>query len=202
MQESTNQDVDVEIPEEDALPVVDELTVLKARADQLGIQYHPSIGLDKLKAKIQETLSDDAEKKEAKAEKPVPKSTEKETEVQLRARKRKEANALIRIRVSCMNPQKKEWDGEIITTGNGAVGTIKKYVPFNAEDGYHVPHMIYEQLLQRQCQVFTTVRDKRGNTSRKGKLIKEFAVEVMPPLTEKELKELAQRQAMAKGSDE
>ena len=34
----------------DDLPVPDELTSLKQRADMLGITYHPSIGLDKLRA--------------------------------------------------------------------------------------------------------------------------------------------------------
>lgn len=182
-----------ELPNEDEL-VVDELEVLKARADKLGIKYHPSISLAKLKEKVSEEL------KEESPEEVVTVKPGKETEVQLKARKRREANALIRIRVSCMNPNKKEWDGEIITTGNTNTGTIKKFVPFNSDEGYHVPHMIYEQLLQRQCQVFVTVKDNRGNKVRKGKLIKEFAVEVLPPLTEKELKELAQRQAMASGS--
>lgn len=196
MQESLNPVVDAEV--EDDLPVVDELTTLKARADLLGISYHPSIGLDKLKTKIQDAMSGEA---------PVPEPTkvvkeEKETEGQLKARKRKEANALIRIRVSCMNPVKKEWEGEIITTGNGAVGTIRKYVPFNADEGYHVPHMIYQQLLQRQCQVFYTKKDSKGNKSRVGKLIKEFSIEVLPPLTERELKDLAQRQAMANGTSD
>ena len=78
------------------------------------------------------------------------------------------------------------------------VGTFKKYVPFNADEGWHVPRIIYEQLKDRECQVFTTVRDSRGNSTRKGKLIKEFAIEVLPNLTEEEIKELAQRQAMAK----
>ena len=182
-----------ELPNEDEL-VVDELEVLKARADKLGIKYHPSISLAKLKEKVSEGLKEDSPE-EVETVKPG-----KETDVQLKARKRREANALIRIRVSCMNPNKKEWDGEIITTGNTNTGTIKKFVPFNSDEGYHVPHMIYEQLLQRQCQVFVTVKDNRGNKVRKGKLIKEFAIEVLPPLTEKELKELAQRQAMASGS--
>ena len=182
-----------ELPNEDEL-VVDELEVLKARADKLGIKYHPSISLAKLKEKVSEGLADDI------PEEVVTVKPGKETDVQLKARKRREANALIRIRVSCMNPNKKEWDGEIITTGNTNTGTIKKFVPFNSDEGYHVPHMIYEQLLQRQCQVFVTVKDNRGNKVRKGKLIKEFAIEVLPPLTEKELKELAQRQAMASGS--
>ena len=174
------------------LPNEDELVVLKARADKLGIKYHPSISLAKLKEKVSESLSDEVVEPKAQSV--------KETDVQLKARKRREANALIRVRVSCMNPNKKEWDGEIITTGNSNTGTIKKFVPFNSDEGYHVPHMIYEQLLQRQCQVFVTVKDNRGNKIRKGKLIKEFAIEVLPPLTEKELKELAQRQAMATGS--
>lgn len=182
-----------ELPNEDEL-VVDELEVLKARADKLGIKFHPSISLAKLKEKVAEGLADET------PEEVVTVKPGKETDVQLKARKRREANALIRIRVSCMNPNKKEWDGEIITTGNTNTGTIKKFVPFNSDEGYHVPHMIYEQLLQRQCQVFVTVKDNRGNKVRKGKLIKEFAVEVLPPLTEKELKELAQRQAMATGS--
>lgn len=182
-----------ELPNEEEL-VVDELEVLKARADKLGIKYHPSISLAKLKEKVSEGLKDET------PEEVVTVKPGKETDVQLKARKRREANALIRIRVSCMNPNKKEWDGEIITTGNTNTGTIKKFVPFNSDEGYHVPHMIYEQLLQRQCQVFVTVKDNRGNKVRKGKLIKEFAIEVLPPLTEKELKELAQRQAMAAGS--
>lgn len=192
MQESPILEVDAE-PEE---VVVDELASLKARADKLGLKYHPSISVAKLREKVQEALADDSEP--AKEASPV--ASGKETDGQVRARKRREANALIRIRVSCMNPQKKEWDGEIFTTGNSTVGTIKKYVPFNTEEGYHVPHMIYEQLVQRQCQVFHTVRDSRGNKSRKGKLIKEFAIEVLAPLTVKELQELAQRQAMASGS--
>ena len=115
-----------------------------------------------------------------------------------RAALQKSASELMRIRVTCMNPAKKEWEGEIFTVGNAVVGTFKKYVPFNADEGWHVPRIIYEQLKDRECQVFTTVRDSRGNSTRKGKLIKEFAIEVLPNLTEEEIKELAQRQAMAK----
>ena len=74
-------------------------------------------------------------------------------------------------------------------------------MPFNADAGWHVPRIIYQQLAERQCQIFTTVTDSRGNKSRKGKLIREFAIEMMPNLTPAELHELAQRQAMAKAID-
>lgn len=176
------------------LPMVDELTTLKARADLLGISYHPSIGVEKLREKINAAV-------EPKADEVPVASAESETPGQKRARLQREAAELVRVRVSCMNPFKKEWEGEIITTGNTAVGTYKKYVPFNTEDGWHIPRIIYNQLVQRECQIFVTVRDSRGNTSRKGKMIKEFAIEVLPPLTTEELAELARRQAMAKSID-
>jgi hypothetical protein len=173
----------------------DELSTLKARADLLGISYHPSIGVEKLREKLAAALEGGAE--ETKNEgtgigAPV------ESEAQKRLRLMQEATKLVRIRVTCMNPAKKEWEGEIITVGNAGVGTYKKYIPFNADEGWHVPNIIYQALQERQCQVFVSTKTKNGVTIRQGKLIKEFAIEVLPPLTEEELKDLAQRQAMSK----
>ena len=190
MQESFNPDVN------DEVLVQDELEVLKARADRLGISYHPSIKVEKLREKLEKEMSGEIPEKAT----PTKVVKEEETEAQLNNRKRLEATELIRIRVTCMNPQKKDWDGEIFTTGNAIVGTIKKYVPFNADEGWHVPRMIYQQMLERQCQIFYTVTNRNGVKTRAGKLIREFNIEVLPPLTVEELKEIAQRQAMAAGS--
>ena len=180
----------------------DEMASLKARADQLGLAYHPSIGLDKLREKVKEALSDEPVSKveKVKAEVVVAEPAE-ETQNQRISRLRKEANALIRIRVSCMNPAKKEWDGEIFTVGNSAIGTIKKFVPFNSEDGWHVPNVIYQMMRDRQCQIFVNSKTSQGVTTRQGKLIKEFAIEILDPLTKEELADLAQRQAIAKTVD-
>lgn len=180
----------------DEILTQDELTVLKSRADLLGISYHPSIGLEKLREKINAATSDEVPQTNA-----VQASPQEENVNQKRARLKREALELVRIRVTCMNPAKAEWEGELFTVGNSAVGSITKYVPFNADAGWHVPRIIYQQLVERQCQIFTTVTDSRGNKSRKGKLIREFAIEVMPNLTPAELQELAQRQAMAKAID-
>lgn len=169
------------------LPVVDELTALKERAELMGVKFHPSISLEKLREKVNAALnSSDAPTEEEK-----PKNNS-------RLEAQRKASELVRIRVTCMNPAKKEWEGEIFTVGNSTVGTFKKYIPFNADEGWHVPRIIYEQLKERECQIFVTKRDERGNTTRSGKLIKEFAIEVLPQLTAEELKDLAQRQAMAK----
>lgn len=187
-----------EIDNED-LPAQDELTALKARADLLGLSYHPSIGVEKLRTKINDALADEPAEEEPKQPQVVQKK--KESLSDQRMSKRREAGQLIRIRVSCMNPAKNEWEGELFTCGNAVVGTYTRYVPFNAEDGWHVPRIIYNMMIERQCQIFTSIRDARGNTTRKGKLIKEFAIEVLPPLTPEELAELARRQAASHAID-
>lgn len=179
----------------DNLPIPDELTALKTRADLLGIKYHPSIGLETLREKVNGAVSAATKEPETK---PTESATAVETEGQIRNRKRREAAELVRIRVVCMNPAKKEWEGEIFTCGNALVGTHKKYVPFGVDAGWHVPRIIYNQIVERQCQIFTSTRDSRGNQIRQGKMIREFAVEVLPNLTPEELKDLAQQQAMAK----
>lgn len=178
----------------------DEMTALKARADMLGLQYHPSIGLEKLREKVNGAIADTPEVVPEKL-KALVKEPEVETANQRRSRLKAEATRLIRIRVTCMNPAKKEWEGEIFTAGNAAVGSIKKYVPFNADDGWHVPHIIYQVMQDRMCQLFTTITDSRGNKIRRGKQIREFALEFMPALTKEELAELALRQAAAKSID-
>lgn len=184
---------------EAALLAATELENLKSRAEKLGVKFHPSISAEKLREKIKAAQS---EGEGSVGEQPEVKSatgTNEESPAAKKLRMKREALKLVRVRITCMNPAKKEWEGEIITVANNAVGTVKRYVPFNTEDGWHAEHILLEQLRERQCQIFVTEKDSRGNKVRKGKLIREFAIEVLDPLTEEELRELAQRQAMAKG---
>lgn len=192
------------------LIVPDELTSLKARADLLGIQYHPSIGLEKLREKVNAAVTSDGPVDTTDTETaPVAVAVATkgstavvaETDGQFRARKKREASELIRIRITCMNPNKAEWEGEIMTASNSVAGSFKKYIPFNADEGWHVPRIIYNQLKERECQIFVSSQDSRGNTVRKGKMIKEFAIEIMDALTHEELTDLAQRQAATKAID-
>lgn len=179
-----------------------ELDALKARADILGIKYHPAIGLDKLSAKVTAAL----EAKESEVEentvaaKPKVVANKDLTESQKRKKIREEATKLQRVRIACMNPNKREWQGETFSVGNSLLGQIKKYVPYDTE--WHVPQIILNAIKERTCQVFTTTTGPRGQKTRTGKLTTEFAIEHLPPLTGKELHDLAQRQAMANGSTE
>lgn len=193
------QDANEEVAVVDAA-APDELSSLKARADLMGIAYHPSVGLATLRKKINGAIENTGPIEDDEPEEtPVAPVQVAETLAEQRIRKRNDAIRLIRIRVSCMNPAKKEHDGEMITVGNSSVGTITKYVPFNNEEGWHVPSIILDQLKDRMCQIFVTTKDSRGNSVRTGKLIKEFNIEIMPDLTPDELQALAQRQAMANG---
>ena len=119
----------------------------------------------------------------------------------LRAAKKKEARKLLRLRVICMNPAKKEWEGDTFTVGNTLIGTVNRYVPFGNDNGWHVENIIYKMMKRRECQIYVTGKDGKGNSVRKAKLIKEFAIEILPDLTPEEIRALAQRQAMQAGEN-
>lgn len=170
------------------------IDTLKARADLMGVTYHPKISAEKLQEKIATHLAGDA--KPVKEEEIV-----EESVAEKRVRMKQDALKLIRIRLTCMNQAKKNWKGEVITAANSLV-KASRYVPFNAQDdGWHVEQIILNVLRERKYQVFQDEPNGKGGTVRKGRLIPEFAIEVLPPLTEADIKELARMQAMRDGSD-
>lgn len=167
---------------------VDELDLLKQRATKMGISFHPSIGIVKLKQKIDAKLKS----QENPQQDPAVLSAHK-----LKMLKRKEASRLVRINATCMNPAKKEWTGEIFTVSNSLVGTFKKFVQFNTPDGWHVPQIVLNAMQEREFQHFVKSRGLRGNETKTPKMSKEFAIEILPPLTSIEIDELARQQAMS-----
>ena len=186
---------------------ISEKEILKNRATTLGIKFHPNIGVDKLREKVNAAMNDEvvveeeaevvvvSTAKQATVENPgeVP----VETKAQMHNRLRKQASKLVRIRISCMNPNKKDWEGEVFTVSNSVIGTFKKYVPFDNDEGWHVPQVILNMIKERECQIFQTKKNERGVKMRVSKIIREFAVEILDPLTSDDLKDLATKQAMA-----
>ena len=169
-----------------------QLDALKAVADNLGIAYHPSIGIAKLEGKISQIQSLNENAKEPEKE-----LTAAEQKSRQHTKLRNKCRKLVRIRLNCMNPNKQAWPGEIFTIGNKVIGTFKKFVPYNAEAGYHVPNIIYEHLKERQCQIFRRFKLPNGQEKVESKMIKEFNIEVLPALTQKELDKLATEQAIS-----
>lgn len=172
---------------------MEELDLLKQRADVMGIKYSPNIGVDALKAKIAEAANSTVA-----GEEPVS-TTESITEI--RQRMLKEELKLVRIRVANLNPDKKDLQGEIFTVGNRLLGMHRKFVPYGeaTDEGYHVPYIIYKQLKARKFLQKRTFMDKQTQQIRvETKWVAEFALEVLPQLTQEELNTLATNQA-AKG---
>ena len=192
---------DLDVTNEENGSNEDELTTLKQRADQMGITYHPAIGVAKLREKVSNVLNDvkpaegsDESEDAPKSKQPVVSEADKQR--MYHTRLRNEANKLVRVRVTCMNPNKKNWPGEIFSVSNDVIGTIKKFIPFNSEEGYHVPSVLLSLLKERQYQHFAQIKKSNGQKIAVSKLLPEFAIEVMTPLTSVELNDLKQRQAL------
>lgn len=166
------------------------LNQLKKQADTLGIQYHPNIGIDVLKERVVAKMAED------KVASDIPTLTNEQinqlSEEQRIKYIRNQASKLVRVRIACMNPNKKEWEGEIFTVQNDFF-TFKKYVPFNVD--WHIPQMMLNMIKERKHQIFRDRKDQFGRIITTGHLVPEFTIEELPPLTQEELKDLALMQA-------
>ncbi|MNL40296.1 hypothetical protein D3C87_1626380 [compost metagenome] len=81
---------------------------------------------------------------------------------------------------------------------NEFIGTVRKYVPFGeaTDGGYHVPACILEMLKTREfLHIRTVTHPVTKEISTKTRYVKEFAIEILPPLTAAELKALAADQS-------
>lgn len=184
----------------------DELAMLKQRARLMNISFSNNIGLEALKLKVDNKLNGIAEEPE-----PLPSDEEvleqaaqydqaPSKKLTLRERLLKENMRLIRLRITNLDPKKKDLPGEIVTVANKYIGTVRKYVPFGevTDNGYHVPFVIYKFLRKRE---FLNIRvTKRGGKEHvETNMAREFALEVLPPLTPAELAQLATTQQAQQG---
>ena len=174
-----------------------DLVTLKNTADGLGITYSPNIKAKSLadKIKIHHEQCVVSNVPVVVRIKPVP-MTDQENRMQII----KEATKLVKVVITCMNPLKKAHTGEVFCASNKVVPPIKKYVPYNNEEGWLVPKIILNMIEERTCQLFKTV--KRGDKEiRVGYNIPEFSIKYLPNLTEEGLSELKEQQAMANNLD-
>lgn len=202
-----------------ALSREQELTALKRRADILGVPYSPNIGLDTLRDRINIKLTEEQVDQEENPEAELEEATEQSpemidldvtapkrplTKMEERQIAKNEQLKLVRIRISNMNPAKKDLPGEIITVGNELVGTIRKYVPYGegSEGGWHVPYIIYKQLKSKRFLNIRVRKDPRTGRDRiEQGMVLENAIEILTPLTQKELDNLAKAQLAAGSVD-
>ena len=169
-------------------------------ADSMAIKYHHNANDATIQKQIDSHLENNPVSTALPESDYVPLT---EAEFQAKYRKvgdrRKKCGQLIRCRIQNMHPEKKDWPGEIISVGSAKLGTWKKFVPFDAPDAYHLPQIIFDALKEKKCTIFTSKKDSRGNDIRKGRLVNEYALEVLPRLSPDELSDLAKQQALQAG---
>lgn len=178
---------------------VDELAVLKQRATLMGVKFSNNISVEKLREKIEAKLSDEEIETVADEADDKPKSM-----ADIRAELLASQMRLVRLRITNLDPKKKDLPGEIFTVANEYIGTVRKFVPYGevTDDGYHVPYCIYTMLEEKRFLNIRTIKDRRTGTNRiEQKWAKEFALEVLPALTPAELERLAQAQIAAGSVD-
>lgn len=187
-----------------------ELDMLKSRAKLMGITFSNNIGLDALKTKIEEHKQASeaktqtqvtAQTNEQQPESQTENQKKKAKTVSLRAHLQKEKMKLVRLRITNLDPKKKDLPGEILTTGNEYLGTVRKFVPFGeaTDNGYHVPYCLYEMMRDRKFLSIKTRKGPKGQTIVEQQMVREFALEILPPLTEAELARLSAAQLSAGG---
>lgn len=117
---------------------------------------------------------------------------------------RADALKLVRVRITNLNPTKKDLPGEIISVSNRYIGTVRKYIPFGelTDDGYHVPQVLLDELVERKFNQIRRIKDKRtGQETTHMRQVREFAIEILDPLTSEELEKLAAAQKAAGSID-
>ncbi|AWN06205.1 hypothetical protein [Erwinia phage phiEaP8] len=179
----------------------DERQALMARARMMGIEFSNNIGTDTLRQRINDKMEGKPEVAPEAAQTVNPLADPAPQKVRtLRQMQHDEQMKLVRIRIQCLDPKKKDLPGEILTVANEFLGTVKKYVPYgeHTEDGYHVPYCIYRLLDSRKFLNIRTVKDRRTGIERvESTWAKEFAIEVLPQLTAQQIKDLATAQTAA-----
>lgn len=203
-----NQDDQALNPSADA-QAVDELTLLKERAKVMGIPFSNNISLETLRKRVADkmegkdeapevnALTGDPEIAQAMAVKPL---NQKDNAVALRKLMYAKQMRQVRVRITNMDPKKKDLPGEIWTVANEYLGTVRKFVPYGeqTDDGFHIPYCLYRLLDSKRFLHIRDVKDRTTGIVRQDKVwAKEFSLDVLPTLTQAELDRLAAAQAAA-----
>lgn len=196
MSENTQNPIDDEAPVQ-----MSELDLLKQQARMMGIEFSNNIGVETLRKKIEERTAEDAASssvKEPEPETPAAPVVKKSLRDEIYEREMK----LVRVRITNMDPMKAKRPGDYFTIANKYLGTVRKFIPYGeqTDNGFHIPHCLYQMLKDRKfAQVQIRKNPDTGHESVVTRMVREFAIEVLYPLTPEEIKRLAQAQ-LASGS--
>ena len=198
------------------MPSLEELHTI---AKMEGIKHHPNIGQAKLYHKIKAFKEhglvpdpDDIEKATSVDDTKLLKVKEAEERLATgldsssillqqqskqvnTMRERARASAMKRVIVTCMNPIKGDYRGEIFKARNHFSGAVTRFIGYSGEP-QHVEQILLNVLKEKVFQTFVTKEDTRGNKYRAGVQRPEYTIVYLDNLTKKEVTELVEAQAL------
>ena len=204
-----NENNDQALSTDEGETAVDELALLKERAKQMGIPFSNNISLETLRKRI----ADKMEGKDVPEVNPLAGDAEiaaittapakldaKQNALALRKMMQRDQMKLVRVRITNMDPKKKDLPGEIWTVSNEYLGNVRKMIPYGeqTDEGFHIPYCLFRLLQSKRFLHIRTVKDRVTGVERQEKQwVKEFSLDVLPDLTKEELARLAAAQAAA-----
>ena len=103
------------------------------------------------------------------------------------------AMKLTRVVVTPNDPTMVNYPGLIFSVGASGINNgrmIKKFVPFSNDEGWHVPTILLNQIMNAEMQKFKTVTRANGEKVLEPYNTKKFNVRILDPLTREEVKKV------------
>lgn len=164
-----------------------EVEQIRAQLKMMNVKFHHNANLETLKKLLADSLVKDEPKEPSK-------TSQRKTAQQIK----REAMQLVRCKIICHDPQKKSREGEFITVGNSVIGTFRVFVPYNGERDveWHIPRIVIDILKRKTCikSVRETDKNHQHSSLDDVRVGKAFDIVELPPLSEEELKALAEEQ--------
>lgn len=179
------------------------IAALKRQADRLGISYKSNVSI----ATLQKAVKDKMEGNEA-ADQQASEGSNQVSEnkaVQSKADEHEalfnEAMKLVRVIITPLEATKAaNLESENFTAGNSVIPTITRNIPFGVE--WHVEQIILNTIRERKYQLFVTKKNALGHPQVSAKYVPAYSISVLDPLSEEELKELADQQARTRSLED
>ena len=168
-----------------------------------GVTLHHKTGAKKLAATLAKVRTDEYKEEPSSAIPPKKDPLSESTEASRAAKAKhlaamqtpeKLAMKLTRVVVTPNDPTMVNYPGLIFTVGASGLNNgrmVKKFVPFSNEEGWHVPTIILNQIINSEMQKFKTVARANGEKVLEPYLTKKFNVRILDPLTREELEQVA-----------
>lgn len=171
----------------DNTPLLD-LETVRAKAKELGVEFHPAMKAETIQFKIDEFL-------EKTAPTIIQPPVKDETPEERSKRRRLEALALIPVTITSMDPADTDLTGVVVSVGNRKLGQISKAIPFGYK--WFMPRILVRHLKRQMfCRSsMVPVPGVPGRERVSTQWIHKYAVIEHAMPTPKEMADLAKAQA-------